>query len=75
VHQLANMPWRLLAHPNIGHHCPVVETCCIRYPRIAAVDSYTACQCVHRHNVYGYIMTDFAVSTYLVRIVSHWDRI
>jgi len=75
VHQLADMPWRAIGHPNIGHHCPAAETYCIRYPRIVAVDSYTAWQCMHRHNVYRYIMTGFAVSTYLVRIVSQWDRV
>ena len=37
VHQLAAMPWRTTCHPNIGHHCPAVETRCIRYPRIVAV--------------------------------------
>jgi len=37
VHQLAHKPWRLIAHPNIGHHCPAVDTCCIRYPRVVAV--------------------------------------
>jgi hypothetical protein len=69
------MPWRAIGHPNIGHHCPAVEICCIRYPRVVAVDSNTACQCMHRHNVYGYIMTWVVMSTYLVRIVSQWDRV
>ena len=38
-------------------------------------DSNTACQCMHRHNVYGYITTGASVSTYLVRIVSQWDSV
>jgi hypothetical protein len=75
VHQVAHMPRQTFCHPNIRHHCPAVEICCIGYPRVVAVDSNTACQCMHRHNVYGYIMTTFTVSTYLVRIVSQWDSV
>ena len=39
IHQILGIPRRIICHPNIGHHCRAVETCCIRYPRIVAVDS------------------------------------
>jgi hypothetical protein len=56
MHQLANMPWRVIGHPNIGRSSPTVEICCMRYPRVAAVNSTTACQYVPRHNVNMYII-------------------
>lgn len=73
MHQLANMPWRVIGHPNSGQCSPTVEICCMRYPRVAAVNSATACQCVPRHNVHMYTILYLIMSTVLVRIVSQWD--
>jgi hypothetical protein len=69
------MPWRAIGHPNIGQHCPAVEICCIRYPRVVPVRLQHSLPVHAQAQQYGYTMTGDPMSTYLVRIVSRWDRI